>query len=384
MNRFGRSVKGQHSMNNRAAHRTREGGQILVVAALAMVAIVAGAALVLEGGNAAAQQRVAQNGADAAANAGAGVLAEQLAGNFRTDAQVRNKVVTIAAANELGSPTGFYTDIAGDLLTPAGVVTNNAANAAVVGGGAIPPGAQGVRIGGTRSFATTLGQVLGVQSMNASADATAVAGRLTGGRFLPIVFPVNIVDCEDNGDLGTGEAGWTLSQPGEPPIGQEFIVPLCKTGDSSNNFMVLDYDGNPNNCAEEALSDNIIRWDNFPVYVESDGGNNCAKPLADVINDNFAGQVVLIPICDAVCSSGVGSDSEYHITKVAAFYLDYMVDSNNPNESACAGNGTTLIPIAGNGSSSCLAGWFIRYITIGAVGAGPIGNTDALGVQLIK
>jgi hypothetical protein len=78
-----------------------------------------------------------------------------------------------------------------------------------------------------------------------------------------------------------------------------------------------------------------------------------------------------------------GSKAFYTVVKVAAFYLDYMEDSNNPNNSACAGNGSTLVPIAGNGSSSCVAGWFVRYITAGPVGAGPIGNSDAVGVQLI-
>jgi hypothetical protein len=43
-----------------------------------------------------------------------------------------------------------------------------------------------------------------------------------------------------------------------------------------------------------------------------------------------------------------------------------------------------LITIAGNGSSSCVAGWFVRYITAGPVGLGAVGNTDAIGVQLIR
>ena len=61
-----------------------------------------------------------------------------------------------------------------------------------------------------------------------------------------------------------------------------------------------------------------------------------------------------------------------------------MSDVNNGANANCDGNGTTLVPIAGNGSSSCLAGWFVRYITSGPVAGGPIGNSDAIGVQLIK
>ena len=62
----------QHVHRRRRQGRQDE-GQVLVIAAGAMIAIIALIALVLEGGNAYAEQRHAQNGADAAANAGATV-----------------------------------------------------------------------------------------------------------------------------------------------------------------------------------------------------------------------------------------------------------------------------------------------------------------------
>jgi len=367
---------------SRAPSRGRgQRGQILVIATLAMIAMVAGGALVLEGGNAAAQQRASQNGADAAANAGATVLAENLAGNVRTDGQVLARVNVVAAQNGLGSPGGWYTNFSGQMLSPAGLVVTDPATAAAVGDGVIPSGARGVRIHGTRTFGTTLGRVIGFDTISASAEATAITGPLTGGQFLPVVFPINIVDCETNGDLGTGEDKWTLSQPGDPPVGQEYIVPLCKTGGGS--FMVLDLDGTKNNCDDEVANAVTVQWDTFPVYVDSDNGNNCAKPLADEVN-KLRGKVVLVPVCDDECVTSNGSNAQYHIVKVAAFYLDFMEDSNDPNNSVCSGNGTTLIPIAGNGSSSCLGGWFVRYITVGPVGGGPVGASDALGIQLIR
>ena len=54
----------------RSSDRRAQRGQIIVVAALAMVAIIGGVSLVLEGGNAYAHQRIAQNAADSVANAG--------------------------------------------------------------------------------------------------------------------------------------------------------------------------------------------------------------------------------------------------------------------------------------------------------------------------
>jgi hypothetical protein len=377
-------------MKGRTVHRhaqvRRPAGQIIVVAALAMVSIVAGVALVLEAGNAYAHQRATQNASDAVANAGAAVIAERLGGIAKTDGQVAGAMGNVSAANGLGTYTGYYTDIAGDFLSAAGTIVGGRGGAALVGGGVIPPGAQGVHVDGSLTFGTTFANVLGFPHFTASADAIAVAGALAGGGIMPIVFPVNIVDCETNGDLGTGEVHWQVSNPDGPdadkhPEGQEYIVPLCKTGGGS--FMVLDLDGTMNNCDAEVAHPPATQFARFPVQVDSDNGNNCAKRMVDEVNAR-AGQVVLIPICDGACTTTGGSHAEYHIVRVTAFVIDYMSDQNGGQNPACEGNGTTLIPIAGNGSSSCLAGWFVRYITSGPVGAGPILGAGAVGIQLVK
>jgi Flp pilus assembly protein TadG len=361
--------------------RRRQAGQIVVLAALAMVAMIGGVALVLEGGNAYAHQRIAQNAADAVANGGATVLAQKLGGATKIDADVLAVTSAIATNNALTTWAGYYTDAAGHLLSPAGAIVPDTTTAARVGDGVIPPNTRGVRAEGSQSFDTSFARVMGFTRFTASADATAITGPLQGGQFLPVVFPVNIVDCEQNGDLGTGEANWTLSEPGRPPVGQEYIVPLCKTGGGS--FMILDLDGSPNNCDDEVTNPPAIQFDSFPVDVASDNGNNCAKQMVDEVNA-LKGQVVLIPICDGQCITDHGSHATYHIIRVAAFYLDYMSDQNGGTNTQCQGNGTTLVPIRGNGSSSCLAGWFVRYITSGPVGSGAVEGAGALGVQLIR
>ena len=362
-----------------AAAREGERGQILVVAIIALLSMIGGVALILEGGNAYAHQRVAQNGSDAVANAGASVLAQRLGGGTQGDADVVVATAAMAASNALDSYVAYYTDVEARLLNATGSIVTTTGSAAQVGGGTIPPGAQGVQVSGSQTFPTTFARVLGMNAFRASADATSVTGALTGGVFLPVVFPVNIVDCATNGDLGAGEAGWQISEPGNPPVGQEYIVPLCKTGGGS--FMILDLDGTPNNCDEEVTNPPNIQLAAFPATIASDNGNNCAKKMVDEVN-KLSGKVVLIPICDGDCHTSGGSHAEYHIIRVAAFYLDYMSDQNGGNNTACQGNGTTLIPIAGNGSSSCLAGWFVRYITSGPVGSGNIEGAGAIGIQL--
>jgi len=368
----------------RSSRRSR--GQVIPIAALAMIALIGGVALILEGGNAYAHQRETQNGADAVANAGATSLAQFLGGTAKTDADVAAAMSAVSSANNLNDYDGYYTDVAGDPMTPGGTSAANLAAAARVGDGIIPPGAQGVHALSTQTFQATFGRVIGFPQFTSSAEAVSVAGALAGGGIMPLVFPVNIVDCETNGDLGTGEANWQVSNPDGAdadtnPDGQEYIVPLCKTGGGS--FMILDLDGTMNNCADEVANPPAKQFASFPVIVQSDNGNNCANQMVDEFNKR-SGQVVLMPICDGDCTTSGGSHATYHIIRVAAFFIDYFSDQNGGQNPACEGNGTTLVPIAGNGSSSCIAGWFVRYITSGPVTGGPIQGAGAIGVQLVK
>jgi Putative Flp pilus-assembly TadE/G-like len=364
----------------------RQNGQILVLFLLGLVVMIAGVALLVDGGNAYVQQRVVQNGADATANAGADVLAQGLGGLTKTDANVLAAMNAVSGLNAVAS-AAYYTNVTGQPLDITGAVVP-AGSAALVGGGSIPPNAQGVHDNGSRTFGTSFGQVIGIKTFTASAEAIAVTGRLIGGQFLPVVFPINITDCSQNGSLGSGENQWKKSEPGTPPahpVGQEYIVPLCKTGGGS--FMVLDWDNSPNDCNTDVTNPPAMQFPTFPVDVGSDNGNNCTKAMVDAVNA-LHGHTVLVPICDQACVTAGGSNATYHITGVAAFYIDYMSDSNNKTNSLCQAHnnsdGQSIVPIAGNGSSSCLAGWFVRFITSGPVGAGTIGNADAIGVKLIK
>jgi Flp pilus assembly protein TadG len=372
----------QQSRPSARRHRDGQRGQILVVAVLAMISMIGGVALILEGGNAYAHQRMVQNGTDAVANVGATTLAQRLGGATATDAQVGLAMGTLSSSNGLDAFTAFYTDWQGHLLTAGGALAANQSGAAQVGVvGSIPPGAQGVQVGATQAFGTTFGRVIGLSQFAASAEATAVSGALISGGFMPLVFPVNIVDCSISGDTGTGDTNWTISNPGDPPVGQEYIVPLCKTGGGS--FMILDLDGTPNNCQDEVTNPPYLQFPGFPIDLNTDNGNNCAGQMVDEVNKKH-GQVVLIPICDGDCVTSGGVNATYHIIKVAAFYIDYMSDSNSVTNPQCQGNGTTLVPIRGNGSTSCLVGWFVRYVTTGTVGGGVISGAGAIGVQLIR
>jgi hypothetical protein len=389
----------RRGLQRSSPHPQRQRGQILVIAALAMIALIGGVSLVLEGGNAYAHQRVAQNAADSVANAGATVVAQKLGGGAQTDASVLAAMTLMADANHLDTFNGYYTNVIGEMLASDGSVTTDTSAAEQVGpadgDSSIPHNSQGVRVEGTQTFGTTFARVIGISHFDASADAIAVSGALTGGVFMPVVFPVSMADCDKTGGTVVQlDAPWRMSNPGTPhPVGTEYIVPLCKTGGGS--FMILDLD-HDKSCDEEVTNPTPVQFDDFPAWVDTDNGNDCAKKIEDAVTaSSLQGHVVMIPICDDQCSTSNGSNGQYKIIRIAAFYLDYISYTNNPNNSECARTtsptyGTPLVnAVGGNGSSSCVVGWFVRYVTSGPVGTKPVNadfyqNGEAIGVQLIR
>lgn len=368
--------------------RRASGGQVLVLVALALVAIIGGVAVVLEGGNAFAQQRITQNAADAAANAGAIVLAERLGGATRTDGDVAQAVNTSATANDLGSVTAIYTDI------------NGASLGTQVGSGTIPQSAAGVLAGGTRTFGTFFARVLGFNQFDASADATAVTGILdgvcpaeAGCGILPVTFPVLISECAPpHNTTSIGQGPYTLVPADGRTNGNMSIVPLCTNDAGSVGWLDL----GPGNLAQEIVTPTNKAFD-LPVWLQTQTGN--VNSVESEINDNYADEVVLIPMFDGTCrvqpagtalsdcpngQEGVGNNSWYHIPKFTGFWLEGAYVQGNNTQQCNSAPGSPFV--GGNGSVSCMKGWFVRFITTGPVSSGGVGSTDpsAIGVQLIK
>ena len=133
------------AVNERSRRRNAE-GQIIVIVAAAMVVIVVMVGVVIDLGALYAQQRNAQNGADAASTAGTLVVAQNLssATDIHDDEDVYLAVNGMAAKNGLAGVTAEYTDDTGHPLVPPVNVTNTP-------GLPIPPAARGVRAGGSRT-----------------------------------------------------------------------------------------------------------------------------------------------------------------------------------------------------------------------------------------
>jgi hypothetical protein len=371
--------------------RDGERGQILVIVAGGLAVLLVGVGLLIDGGAAFAGQRGTQNAADAAANAGALAFAERLGGatepGLGWGAEVARRVEDSAQSNGITSYTATYADIRGvDLTVPVG--------------GAIPGNAAGVRVRGARDVDTVFVRVIGLNTIPVGADATAVAGILSGapsGGVLPVTFPVNISTCDPDGgaDLVPGTNPWPIVGLDQTTSDNMAIVPLCTTGPGSIGWLDLG-DGN----LADQISNPSNRAFDVPTWLQTQTGTVDAmhEPLKAYI-----GKVVLIPLHDDTCKEqplgvtvadctagpGVGDRTWYHIPKFAAFkiYGVYLKnDGGVKPRDACNEDPGEPFVISTSGSVACLKGWFVRYITTGPVIPGTLNpaDPDSIGVQLIR
>jgi hypothetical protein len=381
------------------------------VFAIGFIAIVAGVALVVDGGNAYANQRISQNASDAAAEAGAIVLAERLSGTTRLDDDVRDAVDNVLREMEMDVAASYaeYTDIDGDLL---GVEVGS------LGATAPPPAAYGVAVNGERDFGTFFARALGINAMTATTGATAVAGygQHAGTNLLPVTPPVNIVTCAGNGEAELTDDPW-LSY-------KLYVVPLCKDGPGNVGWI----DWTPPAEGASELEQEILSSTGYVTvpswrWVPQTGNTN--KAGVEAALRTYDGDVVYIPLFDLTCGDeptpgstsvdacpeeewggGNGQNLWYHFPLIAAFQFCSDEESTDPAEAAffeaCeaggfehgayinGGNGNSSDECAtatGNGGTSCLVGRFVNFIGEGTV-SGPLtsvpGPSKALSVQLIK
>ncbi len=382
--------------------RGDERGQILVIVAVGILAMVAMVGLIIDGGYAWGQQRKTQNGADSMAQSGATVIAQGLAGAPKTDGDVGCAVAKAATDNGITGTTASYTDVTGTFLSPS-VAVGTCGSA-----GAIPVAAAGVKAVADRQFDTLVMKVVGVSRLTSSAAATAVAGTLKatcpasqGCGILPVTFPRLAVTCDGtNRQIQIGTSDWPLVDPATANASNEVIVPLCTTGPGSVGWLDYGCGGNLSSTITNPcnISIEIPSWiqtsTGNPNNVESEV-NTYAGPQLTVPDDS----IVMIPINDNTCrtnpgnsnptcpggnGSGNGNNFYYHIPYFAGFMIDRAYIQGN-NTATC--NNPPGGPVSGgNGATGCFKGWFIRYVTQGPVGSGATGPQDpaAIGVQLIR
>lgn len=377
-------------------------GQSLAVFAVVLLAMMSMVGLIIDGGNAFAQQRLAQNGADAAAEAGAVVLAQRLAGYQQSAAAVASAIQASGAANTVALESAVYTDINGDPLLSGG------APVSVVGATAIPTGAAGVHVGARRTFATYVAGVIGMTSFSSSASATAVVGYQaspcdsgTGCGAIALTVPVNGLTCDGSGNTVPSAQVW--------PTETLVVIPLCKQAAGNVGWLDWGLSG-----GASALAESIVHPRNPGIALPSwmtaaQTGNPNSSSITDALN-SLAGETVLVPLFRHWCSSplgtgltqvsdcpaasldqGGGTKTAYYFSAVGAFQLC---------GASVAGCGTVTQPfitspsqcdqlVGGNGGTSCIVGFFRSgFVTTGVVERSNSGGTGSpvrqVVVQLIR
>jgi Flp pilus assembly protein TadG len=429
-------------MFHRRPHR--EQGQALVLFGVGLVAVVFMVGLIIDGGNAYAQQRTTQNGSDAAAESGATMLARNLmaaasGGTVLTSAQLDGAV--LAATNREATAHGlqafdpgvssnsaaYYTDILGNLLTSGGAITTSPASAAQVGTGSVPScstncvsgRAAGVRAYGQRQFPTLISRIAGFGTFNSSAQATAAAGYAPdlcsapqGCTLLPVTFATNQGTCNGTNSSVFGSTPWPWPTQAPYTNGNESILAVCGTAQGAFSFLDFHCGGNIQNQIRTPCA-----TIDFPTWIQSQPGNtnavenelNAYAGTQVGVYESGRDQVVYLPFFDAICSAGSqpadnapidtttypgtcvgnspggGNNIYYHVIYFLGFALDhaYVQGNNNPPCNQAPG---TPVP-TGNGGTGCLKGWG-QAVAQGpgtiTPNPGPGGLGTPLRIQLIK
>src|SRR5215210_663420 len=185
--------------------RSNESGQVLVLVVIGLGGVLAATAMGVDGGNGMAQQRHTQNATDAAALAGALTIAQKMGGELKDDGDVRLAMLDAFSDNSTSMGTSQYVDFDHNVVGTVGR------------GGSIPSAAAGVQVAGSRTFNTFLAGMLGISSLTAGANATALAGALRsicsaadGCGVVPVTFSIPITTCDGtNRPLRVGQ-DWPL------------------------------------------------------------------------------------------------------------------------------------------------------------------------------
>jgi hypothetical protein len=183
----------------RARATRADRGQALALLSLFLIAMSGLVGLGVDGGSLYLTRRGMQNAADAAALAGARVMAT----GDTSGADIRTAIETYAGANYVANPaqnvTAYYTDGTGARV---GTVTAS---------GSAPASAIGVEVIATRQAATIFLPILGINSLEAKAIAGARAKPAAGGGPGYGIFAIDPNQKKGSKVIDWPGSSWTVS-----------------------------------------------------------------------------------------------------------------------------------------------------------------------------
>ena len=394
----GRGERKPSSMYRRPRAR-QDRGQIIIIFALALVVLVGMVGLLVDGGAVFAQQRVAQNGSDGAATAGALVVAQNLGPATRTGDQVYDAIDNVATETGLQNWTAIYTDDFGDPIGQNVVET-----------GPIPAGVEGVQVRGERAAGTTFSRVLGVSSLTAGADATVVAGNLSGEcvadedgcALLPITFPIKVPQCDGSGNLLPGRdmdrcaaakrrwpgvlaSRWrgvaTDNRRPERRRNEDGHPPAMQKARASRPERMASSTSRPDRTWRTRSSARSMPTSMSPIGSRFQTGN--PNSVEDEILEPTGHQPVLIPLHNQTCQEdpgdtevcsnpGVdptGNNTWYYVHTLGVFFIDRSTRARALMSTICARPARSTLGSRSRtaaGSSAASRAGFVNYVDVRA------------------
>lgn len=298
----------------------RQDGQSLILIALLMVAMIAFAGLVIDGGNAYAMRRRAQNAADAGALAGAQELGGRYVcnagGSALDDTAIAKRINEYAERNGVADSSGVAGDATNTNLRRRYIDKDgNEINVAQDIGqvGYVPVNAVGVRVVPAMQSPTFFMRIMGFNEVTVAASAEACVGTLSvaGGAILPIAVQEDIFDWAVT---GTNIRIWGKDGDGEVENPND----SSGTQKSQRGWLNLSYvfsKDDPRRATDKDHSNAKLKYwccNNYPNliyagdtdmlngdFINGDPGTRTSS-VAEL--DCRIGQVALIPIYDYVYS----------------------------------------------------------------------------------
>lgn len=288
----------------------RERGQLMIIVALGLAVFLGFAALAVDLGHAYSERRFAQNAADAAALAASRMVRIDV--NTASPMDVHNEIVRVAALNGSAQvASDEFLDVSGNSLGPVASYSGLLSSVA------------GIRVKASITFNTFFAPILGINSMTATAASTAMSMGVASADGLgirPIAVPNQTFNTGstytiwDSSMEAPGNAGWLSldCSNAEQDLGNKlangYNGPWCNFGSG----------GTP---GSQQTSGSLT----FPAWLKGDPGlKNGVK--GDVTG--LIGQDITILVYDSL--TGNGSNTEYHIIRLAEFTITAANMTGNP------------------------------------------------------
>lgn len=275
-------------------------GQMIVLFALALVAIIFVAGLAVDAGVAFMGRRGAQNVSDLSAMAGTKRIMDfYVKGTATTNADVWNSINTSVISNGCTpsgpNPCTWTAEYVDNVPSDITAVTNDA--------GSIPAAAQGVRVDVSLSERTYFLSAVGQSSWRIATTATGLTSAYTSTAGLGQLLPIGVAPPNQS---------YTAGQ----------IIDVTVGMNGPGNFGWLSWDGSN---GTPTLIDSLCTPDNpaltFPVWIAGDPGKKNSSGVRSCLQywvDNQA--TVLLPLWDVTNGKG-GNNLEYHVTGLIAVQL---------------------------------------------------------------